>query len=127
MGTRSLKVEELSRKLDKICKYCKKNVNSSLDCVICDTGFHPSCAKQAKVINNKNKVNCCGKPRDKSEVRENKAEKVCEMDEDKIIEIIKGTLELILDPFKRSLKEELRNLCSSCRIVSMRIVHKSSA
>ena len=65
---------EKSELRQKVCKHCKKKVNSSLDCVFCESYFYPS-AHPAKVANNENKVNCC-KQRGKSEV--NKNEKISE-------------------------------------------------
>lgn len=49
------------------CKHCKKKVVSALDCVICNSSFHPSCAYQARVVDKSEKVVCC-LPSQKSEV-----------------------------------------------------------
>ena len=41
---------------EKWCKHCKKTVKNSLDCEICASSFHKSCAFQAKVADKSEKV-----------------------------------------------------------------------
>lgn len=34
--------------LNLVCKYCSKNVANSVNCTVCDSAFHPSCAGRMK-------------------------------------------------------------------------------
>lgn len=43
------------------CKKCKKETNSGLKCVVCNSFYHKSCAERLKKVKllNDTSVNCC--------------------------------------------------------------------
>lgn len=86
---------------EKYCKHCKKSVKTSLNCEICDSAFHPSCARQAKVAyqldNKQESVNCC----------------VVNMDEKKLKSVFRDLLTEFLGPFKKGIDKEFAELKKS--------------
>lgn len=108
------KVEEQNRKK---CKHCKKNVASSLDCVICASSYHPSCAFQAKVANSDSVVICCTSP-EESEVKNKKSILKQDMDEKKIKNMVKDLFNEYLSPFKKIIQSDIGDLKKSVQYMS---------
>lgn len=105
---------------DKKCKHCKKKVVSALDCVICNSSFHPSCAYQARVVDKSEKVVCC-LPSQESEVESDKPledqQDIKEMDE-KIRTTIQDTLGQFLKPFRKTMEKEMAEVKTSVQYMS---------
>lgn len=111
---------EASRKFSgtkKICKHCKKIVAEPVDCNTCGSSFHPSCGKQAKVINSEKILDCCGK-RGNCEVRTGEFNIAINMDEKKLKIIIRETLKEMLNPFKKTITDEIQQLRVSVQYMS---------
>lgn len=104
--------------MEKNCKSCKKKVNAPVGCEICNSYYHPSCALQAKVMNKENKMICC-KPRDGSEVREDKVYETSKLvDEVKLIHIVKQLLSEALKPFEEKILRDIEDLKKSVQFMS---------
>lgn len=98
--------------LEKHCKYCKKKVINSENCIVCQAAFHPSCAAQSKLQNVSGEIVCC-RQREKSEV---KTPKTCEMffgEEDAMKNTLKIVLKEFFDPIKRDWEGEMHELKAS--------------
>lgn len=91
--------------IEKYCKHCKKIVKTSLDCEICNSSFHRSCAFQAKVADKNEKVICC-KQTKQSEVtaqasssRGSSTPIMDKIDEKTLKSVIKNTLVELINPY----------------------------
>ncbi|KAK9873290.1 hypothetical protein WA026_021779 [Henosepilachna vigintioctopunctata] len=102
----------------KVCKHCKKKVIYALDCVHCSTSYHPSCANQAKLIIDKDKLICC-EAHDKSEVKPEQNWKLLqEMDEKKLKNVVREVLREFLDAFKKDIETKMNNIEASVQYMS---------
>lgn len=104
--------------MEKTCKHCKKKVSSPVDCEICTSSYHPSCAAQAKVVNRENVVICC-RTRDRSEVREQKNQETLKfLDMEKTKQILKKLLNEALNPIQEKLQRDMEDLKTSVQFMS---------
>lgn len=96
------------------CKHCKKSVKTPWVCTSCPSAFHPSCARQAKVVkqgeNSKEFVSCC-------QTADNKV-KVGEMDEKRIKSIFADLFKEFFAPFKKAVEREFGELKKSVQYIS---------
>lgn len=111
---------EVSRNVKK-CKYCKKKVVDSLDCEKCNSSFHPSCGYQTKVVDSSGKVQCCENI-EKSEVssgnfRES-GELLANMDEKRIKNIIRDSLQQFLSSFEKKIDKKFDDFEKSIQYMS---------
>lgn len=111
MATKTRENIEESKKSIKYCRHCKKKVVLSLDCEICATSYHPSCAQQAKILSINNKLVCCKN----SEVKPIQSKS---MDESKIKTIIKEVLAEFLEPFKKAIENQISDMKTSVQYMS---------
>lgn len=104
---------KLNCETEKRCKHCRKKVVLSLDCVICGSNYHPSCAFQAKVADREEKVVCCRQP-EESEI--NLANLTSsdpffgKMEEKKFKNMIKSMLQEFLTPFKEEIEKSVQHM-----------------
>lgn len=88
--------------------------------MICGSGFHPSCAYQARVVNESEKVVCC-LPSQKGEVKfENPLENQynTEIMDEKIKTTIQETINQLLRPFKKAMEKEMTEIKTSVQYMS---------
>lgn len=104
---------KLNCEAEKKCKHCKKKVVLSVDCVICGSNYHPSCAFQAKVVDCEERVVCCRQPGE-SEVKLANLESLDlyfeKMDEKKLKSVIKNMLQESLSPFKQEIEKSMQHM-----------------
>lgn len=103
--------------MSKVCKHCKKGVVESIHCKSCNSAYHPSCAKQAKVIkrleNKKEIVYCCN-----SIDTEREQNRLIDMDEKRLRSIMKELLEEQLEPLKKGMKQEIAEIKKTVQYIS---------
>lgn len=99
---------------EKICKHCKKKVSTPWECESCKSGYHPSCAQQAKITNSENRIISC-RACPKSGVR---GDENIEIDETKLKNIVKSLLKEYLSPLKKDLQDEMKEIRKSIQFMS---------
>ncbi|KAG5884084.1 hypothetical protein JTB14_027767 [Gonioctena quinquepunctata] len=95
----------------KICKHCRKSVKFSIECEFCETDYHPSCARQAKVV--------C--QRDNKE-----SESDPKIDERKIKSIFKKLITEFLNPFQKNIEKEFSELKKSTQHISNSVAEQKT-
>lgn len=104
-------VNNASQEKRKKCKHCKKTVViSPVDCVVCSSSYHPSCAVQARVAGSDLIVNCCNTK--ESEVI------LDSMDEKRLKSLVEKLFGEHLNPFKKKIQEEVGDIKKSVQFIS---------
>lgn len=104
-------VNKASKKGTKKCKHCKKDVVlKSVDCEICNSSYHPSCAVQAGVADSDLIAKCC--------VSKKSGVKSAEMNEEKLKSVVKELFNEHLNPFKKNIETEFKDIKKSLQFMS---------